>query len=115
MVKFNDVECLEVWVQEKHTGFIVDQLFFPAAGVQLGPAELEEIVNELHYQGGVTRPEDIHVAEIPLPPLPADARQASFMLDKKSRQLAKDRMHRRPVENDQSDSVSRSMKPSGDL
>ncbi len=57
---------------------------------------------------------------------PADFRQehqnepfavqpAVFQLDEKSMEQAKGRLHRRPVENDQSDSVSRSMKPSGDL
>lgn len=40
---------------------------------------------------------------------------ATFTLDEKSMRQAEGRMHRRPVTNDQSDSVSRSMKPSGDL
>lgn len=46
---------------------------------------------------------------------PLAVQTAVFQLDKKSMEQAKGRLHRRPVENDQSDSVSRSMKPSGDL
>lgn len=42
-------------------------------------------------------------------------RTPMFQLDEKSMRQAERRMHRRPVTNDQSDSVSRSMKPSGEL
>lgn len=108
MAKFTDVEGQEVWVHGKRVGIIVEDWFYPVAGAQLASIELEEIVKEMDYNSSPLRNPGV---ETP----PSDTQQASFMLDEKSMRQAKGRLHRRPVENDQSDSVSRSMKPSGDL
>lgn len=110
MTEFTHVEGQEVWVHGRRVGLITEDWFYPVPGAQLAFIELEEIAKEMESTW-LRNLVDVQEAEIP----PADSRQASFMLDKKSMTQAEGRLCRRPVENDQSDDVSRSMKPSGDL
>lgn len=110
MAKFTDIEGQEVWVHGRRVGIIVEEWFYPVPGAQLSSIDLEEIVKEMDYNDS-----PLHNSEEEAEAPSADTRQASFVLDEKHMRQAKDRMHRRPVKNDQSDDVSRSMKPSGDL
>ncbi len=49
MPRFKSVNAKEVWIHSKPVGFIVEQWFYPAPGIQLGAWELQEIIEAMNH------------------------------------------------------------------